>query len=140
MLSIPVMIQRAAAQIAAVSTPQGVMADVGCCLESGSGEYFYGVCVGVNSGAVCAERVAIAAMVTASRSYEIRRIVAVWKDPAGAIFVIPPCGHCRQFMHDLHPNNIRDTRVILDHDRLVSLGSLLPFHDWWQKQPVNGSR
>lgn len=129
------LIQKAAAQIATVQTPHGVVADVGCALESASGHYFYGVCVGVNTGSICAERTAIATMITATREYQIRRIVATWKDADGAVYVIPPCGHCRQFMIDAHPRNVYDTHVILSHDVVVPLAALMPYHDWWQKQP-----
>ena len=128
------LIRLAAAQIAVVDTPHGVMADVGCALVSVSGELFFGVCVGRDSGSICADRTAIATMITATRRYQIARVVAVWKDKTGAVYVIPPCGHCRQFMHDMHPTNIHQTQVILDHDRAVPLSTLLPYHDWWQKQ------
>lgn len=130
------LIQQAAAQIATVQTRHGVMADVGCALESASGQYFVGVCVGVHAGSICAERTAIATMISATRTYQIRRIVAVWRDVDGALFVIPPCGHCRQFMIDAHPDNVYHTQVILSHDVVVPLATLMPYHDWWQKQPV----
>ncbi len=130
------LIQQAAAQIATVQTAHGVVADVGCALESSTGQLFYGVCVGRDLGSICAERSAIATMITATRTYHIKRIVAVWKDAEGAIFVIPPCGHCRQFMVDAHPQNVYETQVILSHDIVVPLATLLPYHDWWQKQPA----
>jgi hypothetical protein len=38
-------------------------------------------------------------------------------------------------MHDIDPHNIQQTQVILDYNRAVSLAELLPYHDWWQKQP-----
>ena len=124
----------AAAQIATVSHKQGVVADVGCALLSATGALFVGVCVGHNSGSICAERTAIATMITQVQCYEIQRIVAVWKDSDGAVYVIPPCGHCRQFMIDAHPHNANATQVILDHDVVVPLRELLPYYDWWQKQ------
>lgn len=130
------LIQLAAAQIATVHTPHGVMADVGCALESSTGHVFLGVCVGRDSGSICAERSAIATMVTTTRVYQIRRIVATWKDADGAVYVIPPCGHCRQFMLDMHPQNVHETQVILSHDVVVPLALLIPYHDWWQKQPM----
>ena len=134
MLTNSELIACAATQIAPVSQKQGVVADVGCALLSVTGELFVGVCVGHNSGSMCAERAAIATMITQTRCYEIQCIVAVWKDADGAIYVIPPCGHCRQFMIDAHPDNATTTQVILDHDMAVPLGTLLPYHDWWQKQ------
>ncbi|MFM7678969.1 MAG: cytidine deaminase family protein [Roseiflexaceae bacterium] len=130
------LIQHAAAQIATVQTAHGVVADVGCALESATGQCFFGVCVGFNAGSMCAERTAIATMITATRTYQIRRIVAVWRDADANLFVIPPCGHCRQFMIDAHPDNVHHTQVILSHDVVVPLASLMPYHDWWQKQPT----
>ncbi len=92
------------------------------------------MCVGVNSNGYCAERVAIAKMITDGHEYGIKKIVAVWKDPEGILYVIPPCGHCRQCMKDTDERNIEETEVILDRDIVVKLKELLPYHDWWQKQ------
>jgi cytidine deaminase len=89
----------------------------------------------VLSSCICAERTAIAKMITDSHEYGIQRIVAVWKDADGAVFVIPPCGYCRQFMADTDSRNIHETVVILSHDVAVPLCDLLPYHDWWQRQP-----
>ena len=129
------MIALAATLVAARQTKQGVVADVGCVLLSARGTVFTGVCVGTNSGTICAERTAIAKMITDSQEYTIQRIVAVWKDSDGAVFVIPLCGYCRQFMADADPRNINDTVVVLSHDVAVPLRDLLPYHDWWQRQP-----
>jgi cytidine deaminase len=129
------MITLAAALIASKQTKQGVVADVGSVLISVSGAVFTGVCVGTNSGTICAERTAIAKMISDSQEYGIRRIVAVWKDADGAVFVIPPCGYCRQFMVDTDPRNIHETMVVLSHDLALPLHGLLPYHDWWQRQP-----
>ncbi len=129
------MITLAATLIAPNQTKQGVVADVGSVLISARGAVFTGVCVGTNSGTICAERTAIAKMITDAQEYGIQRIVAVWKDAAGAVFVIPPCGYCRQFMADTDLRNVHETMVVLSHDVAVSLRDLLPFYDWWQRQP-----
>lgn len=129
------MITLAATLIASKQTTQGVVADVGSVLISASGVVFTGVCVGTHSGTICAERTAIAKMISDTQEYVIQRIVAVWKDADGAVFVIPPCGHCRQFMADTDPRNIDETVVVLSHDVAVPLRDLLPYHDWWQRQP-----
>jgi cytidine deaminase len=99
------LIALAATLIAPKQTKQGVVADVGSVLISVQGSVFTGVCVGTNSGTICAERTAIAKMISDSQEYGIKRIVAVWKDADGAVFVIPPCGYCRQFMADTDPRN-----------------------------------
>jgi len=46
---------------------------------------------------LCAEHSAIAAMVTAGE-YQITKIVAVWRDDDGSLFVLPPCENCSQPM------------------------------------------
>ncbi len=72
--------------------------DVGATLVSKSGRLFSGVCIDTGSGTgFCAEHAAIAAMVTAGE-HQIDRIVAVWRDEAGALYVLPPCGRCREFI------------------------------------------
>jgi cytidine deaminase len=53
--------------------------DVGAALVSEQGNVYTGVCVDTTSWGLCAERSAIAAMVTA-KEYKIKKIVAVWKD------------------------------------------------------------
>jgi len=111
----------------------GLVGDVGCALLSESGKIYTGVCVGVNSNVYCAERVAIAKMITDDHEFVIKKIVATWKDETGSVHVIPPCGHCRQAMCEADENNINKTEVILDTDTSVTLGELLPYHDWWKK-------
>ena len=130
------LIRRAAAVVASVPGPHGVVADVGAALISENGDIYTGVCVGTDSNTICAERTAIATMIGASRTYLVHSIVAVWKDAEGALYVIPPCGHCRQFIKDMHPQNIVVTQVILSHDVVIPLSALLPYHDWWTKQPL----
>ncbi|MFC2088321.1 cytidine deaminase [Calditrichota bacterium] len=111
----------------------GLIGDVGCALLAGNGKVYTGVCVGVNSNSYCAERVAIAKMITDDQEYVIKKIVATWKDENGTVHVIPPCGHCRASMHETDESNIDNTEVILDIDKTVKLKELLPYYDWWQK-------
>jgi cytidine deaminase len=103
--------------------------DVGATLVTDRGNSYSGVSIDTGSGTgFCAEHAAIAAMVTAGE-YRIARIVAVWKDDAGTTFVLPPCGRCREFMRQIHPENI-DTEVVLGREESVRLGDLLPRHEW----------
>ena len=88
----------------------------------------------MNSNGYCAERVAIAKMITDGKEYVIKKIVATWKNKKGEIYVIPPCGHCRQAMRELDEKNILQTEVLLDKDKSVKLKDLLPYHDSWKKQ------
>ncbi|WP_081747106.1 hypothetical protein [Arthrobacter sp. H5] len=108
--------------------------DVGAALVSGSGSVFRGVCIDTGSGTgFCAEHSAIAAMVTAGE-YRIRSITAVWRDDVGRLFVLPPCGRCREFIRQMDPANI-DTKVVLGRDRIRPLSELLPEHEW--PEPVD---
>ena len=96
--------------------------DVACALLSASGALYFGVCIDTGSGmGFCAEHSAIAAMITAGES-RIAKIVAVW----GQGTVLPPCGRCREFMHQVDAANLRETDVILSASRSVKLSELLP--------------
>jgi len=105
--------------------------DVGSVLMTPSGSLYRGVCIDTGSGTgFCAEHSAIAAMVTAGE-YRIERIVAVWRDDSARLYVLPPCGRCREFIRQVDPANL-DTEVILDLNRSASLRGLLPAHAWPQ--------
>ena len=96
--------------------------DVACALLSTSGKLYYGVCIDTGSGmGFCAEHAAIAAMITAGES-SIAKIVAVWGDKV----VLPPCGRCREFMHQIDSTNLSNTDVILGEEKTVKLKELLP--------------
>ena len=61
-----------------------------------AGHRYSGMCTDTGSGTgFCAEHAAIAAMVTAGE-YQIAKIVAVWRDAGGTLYVLPPCGRCRE--------------------------------------------
>ena len=103
--------------------------DVASVLVTEDGDLFEGVCIDTSSGTgFCAEHAAIAAMVTAGR-YRISRIVAVWRDEEGTLYVLPPCGRCREFIHQIDPANL-DTQVILGRGARAALHDLLPLTDW----------
>ena len=124
------LIERAAAVLKPYKTADGRMfGDVGAALVSASGSVFDGVCVDTPSWGLCAERSAIATMVT-SGEYRIERVVAVWRDPKTTkLHVLPPCGHCRQFMRELDDANLA-TVVVLGPDKVRTLAELLPEHEW----------
>ncbi len=105
---------------------------VGCALLTESGKVYTGVCIDtIASMGYCAEHNAIGTMVT-DGEFKITKIVAVWKDEQGKLFVIPPCGRCRELIHQTDPANL-DTQVILDVDKTEPLRNLLPYHDWWKE-------
>ena len=125
------MIARAAAVLNPRPIGDDLMGDVGCALLTDQGNIYLGVCIDVGSGiGFCAEHSAIAAMVTAGE-YRIKKIVAVWKGENG-LYVLSPCGRCRQFMRQIHPDNMQ-AEVILGRDTAATLAELLPYADWFQK-------
>jgi cytidine deaminase len=98
-------------------------------LITSGGTHYRGVCIDTGSGTgFCAEHSAIASMVTAGE-YRVATIVAVWRDEEGRLYVLPPCGRCREFIRQVDPANL-DTEVVLDLDRSARLRDLLPAHDW----------
>jgi cytidine deaminase len=103
--------------------------DVAAALRTPAGNVFGGVCVDTASATgFCAEQAAAAAMVTAGE-YQIAAVVAVWRDEAGALYVLPPCGRCREFLRQLDPANL-DCEIVLGHGRTQPLRALLPEHEW----------
>lgn len=99
--------------------------DVGCALLTDKGNLHVGVNVDVVAGiGFCAEHSAIASMVTHGEQ-SIRKIVAVMEDGT----ILPPCGRCREFMHQLDSSNLERTEVLLGIARMVKLRDLLP-HPW----------
>jgi len=95
--------------------------DVGCALITDKGNVYLGVSIDTCCGmGFCAEHSAIAAMVTHGE-YVIKKIVAVVEDGTP----IPPCGRCREFMHQIHEENI-DAEVVVGKNKSVKLRDLLP--------------
>src|SRR5215210_2971987 len=94
------LIEMAASVLHPHTTADGrVFGDVAAALVTDRGTVFSGVCIDTTCGTgFCAEHAAIAAMVTAGE-YRIAKSVAVWRDERdGRLYVLPPCGRCRQFM------------------------------------------
>jgi len=61
-----------------------------------------------------------------------QKIVAVWKDENEDIYILAPCGRCREFMYQINKQNL-NTDVILEKNEVVKLNELLPFYDWNKK-------
>lgn len=121
------------ASAAALINPHAVgdrlLGDVAATLVTLQGGQYSGVCIDTPGGTgFCAEHSAIAAMVTAGE-YRIAKIVAVWRDDEHQLYVLPPCGRCREFVRQVDPVNI-DTEVVLGLGRTVPLRELLPAHEW----------
>ncbi len=100
----------------------GSFGDVGCALVTDKGSVYLGVCIDTCCGmGFCAEHSAIAAMVTHGERV-IKKIVAVGKDGTP----LPPCGRCREFIHQIHEENL-EADVIIRKNKSVKLKDLLPF-------------
>lgn len=101
---------------------------VGAALLSASGNVYVGVCIDTAcSMGFCAEHAAAAAMVTAGESQVLKMVAVDWDSS-----VLPPCGRCREFISQLHPDNIQ-AEVMVAKDKVVRLRDLLP-HDWREAQ------
>jgi cytidine deaminase len=109
--------------------------DVGAAVLSSGGNVYVGVCVDTPGWGLCAERSAIAAMITAGE-YKIQKVVAVWRDErTGKLYVLPPCGICRDFMRNVDEENL-EAEVILGRRKTAKLKELIPFHEW--PEPLDG--
>ncbi|MCB0038597.1 MAG: hypothetical protein KDE23_02895 [Caldilinea sp.] len=112
-----------------VLNPRRLSADaeagsVGAALLSASGAVYVGVCIDTScSMGFCAEHAAAAALVTAGEN-RVLKMVAVAADGR----ILPPCGRCREFISQLHDENLA-TEVLVDDGVIVALRDLLPY-DW----------
>jgi len=97
---------------------------VGAALLTGGGSVFTGVNIDTACGmGFCAEHAAVAAMISAGEN-RIIKIVAVGKDGN----VLPPCGRCREFISQVHEDNLK-TEVLVAENVVCTIAELLP-HDW----------
>lgn len=133
------LISSAAATLRPHRVGDRLFGDVAASLLSESGHRFSGVCIDTGSGTgFCAEHAAIAAMVTAGE-YRITAIVTVWRDEQDRLYVLPPCGRCREFIRQIDPANL-ETTVILGGQRSVPLRELLPANEWPQPEAESRPR
>lgn len=97
---------------------------VGAALLTASGSVYTGVCIDTAcSMGFCAEHAAAAAMITAGEN-QVVKMVAVNSEGG----ILPPCGRCREFISQLHPDNL-EAEVLIASGRAATLRELLP-HDW----------
>lgn len=101
-------------------TASSYAGSVAAALLTDTGHVYKGVCIDTPcSMGFCAEHAAIAAMITAGEN-RIVKIVAI-SDSEG---IVPPCGRCREFIYQIHYDNIK-CEVMLK-DKVVTLDYLLP--------------
>lgn len=97
---------------------------VGAALLTDSGAVYVGVCIDTAcSMGFCAEHAAAAAMITAGESRVLKMVAVDWDGS-----ILPPCGRCREFISQLHDENL-NTEVLVDEGVILTLRELLP-HDW----------
>ncbi len=102
--------------------------DVGAVVLGSDGNTYTGVCVDTPSWGLCAERSALAAMISKG-TYRFEKVVAVWRDEeTDKLHVLPPCGVCRQFMRDIDELNLG--AIVLGLEQIAKLRDLLPYHEW----------
>lgn len=117
------------AQAKSVLNPRRLSADaeagsVGAALLGENGAIYTGVCIDTScSMGFCAEHAAAAAMVTAGEHRVLKMVAVAWDGR-----ILPPCGRCREFISQLHDENLA-AEVLVDDGVIVSLRELLPY-DW----------
>ena len=70
--------------------------EVGAALRTATGHVFSAIHFETSTGFanICGEIAAICCMVAAGHR-DLETVAAVWRDPQGRHFVLPPCGRCR---------------------------------------------
>ena len=107
---------------------------VSAAVLSAKGNIYTGVCIDTAcSLGMCAERNAIASMITNGES-QIIKIVAVMPDGKAGM----PCGVCREFMMQLN-KAAGETEILCDYEtkKAVRLKSLIP--EWWSTDQMEGN-
>src|ERR671938_246549 len=82
---------------------QGIQ-EVGAALRTANGQIFAGIHFETATGFanICGEVAAICCMVAAGHR-DMDTVAAVWRDPDGKHYLLPPCGRCREVVSDFHP-------------------------------------
>lgn len=98
-----------------------------------SGKIYTGVCIDTAcSLGMCAERSAIAAMITAGES-RVVRLVCVMPDGRAGM----PCGACQELLMQLDRSSPEiEILTDLETGSIVTLGELMP--DWWGASRFSG--
>ena len=98
--------------------------EVGSAILSESGIIYTGVCIDTAcSMGFCAEHAAAAAMIAQGES-RVLKMIAVGSNGN----IMPPCGRCREFISQLHNDNLL-TEVMVGDGVIVTIEQLLPY-DW----------
>jgi cytidine deaminase len=105
-------------------SPEAEAGGVGAAILTESGKIYTGVCIDTSSSmGFCAEHAAAAAMITAGEHRVLKMVAVNWDG-----VILPPCGRCREFISQLHEQNVH-TEVLVTQGTVMTLQELLPF-DW----------
>jgi cytidine deaminase len=90
--------------------------EVGAAVRTSSGQIFAGIHFETATGFanVCGEVAALCCMVAAGHR-DLETVAAVWRDPAGKHYLLPPCGRCREVISDFNPQAWVIMTTISDH-------------------------
>ena len=79
--------------------------EVGAAVGTASGAIYAGIHFETSTGFanVCGEIAAICCMVAAGHR-DLATVAAVWRDPDGKHYLLPPCGRCREVISDFNPD------------------------------------
>jgi cytidine deaminase len=94
---------------------QGIQ-EVGAALRTTDGQIFSGIHFETATGFanVCGEVAAICCMVAAGHR-NLAIVAAVWRDPEGKHYLLPPCGRCREVISDFNPEACVIITTMPDH-------------------------
>lgn len=78
--------------------------EVGAAVRTASGPIFAGIHFETATGFanICGEIAAICCMVAAGHR-DLDTVAAVWRDRNGRLYLLPPCGRCREVICDFNP-------------------------------------
>lgn len=78
--------------------------EVGAAVQVRTGQIYTGIHFETATGFanICGEIAAICCMVAGGQR-DLQTVAAVWRDPNGQHFLLPPCGRCREVISDFNP-------------------------------------
>jgi cytidine deaminase len=90
--------------------------EVGAAVRTNDGRVFAGIHFETATGFanICGEVAAICCMVAAGHR-DLDTVAAVWRDPDGKHYLLPPCGRCREVISDFNPQAWVIITTLADH-------------------------
>lgn len=96
--------------------------EVGAAVRTRTGQIFSGIHFETATGFanICGEIAALCCMVSAGQR-DLETIAAVWRDPNGHHYLLPPCGRCREVISDFNPETWVIVTTMHDHWAVAAL-------------------